>query len=294
MDLASASQELYAGSPDDFVERRKQLVAQARAAKDRPLATAIGQLRRPTRSAWLVNLYAREAAEELEALLDLGAALQTAQQELSGPDLRRLSADRGKALAAATRRAVEIGRGHDYEAPEAARTEVTQTLQAALADPEIAAQVRAGTLSQAQSYGGFGFALAPASAPAPADESPTPASGGAAPDAGADAGAAEPDDEEAAERRRAAQQADEQRRARERAEQQVADAEAELTAATEAARVATERADELAEQVERLRTELAAAEEAETAARQEARAARRHVSEREASVQDARAALDAL
>jgi hypothetical protein len=294
VDLASASQELYAGSPDDFVERRKQLVARARAAKDRPLATAIGQLRRPTRSAWLVNLYAREAAEELGALLDLGAALQTAQQELSGPDLRRLSADRGKALAAATRRAVEIGREHDYDAPEAARTEVTQTLQAALAEPEIAAQVRAGTLSQAQSYGGFGFALAPAVAPAPADESPTPASGGAAPDADAEAGAPEPDDEEAAERRRAAQQADEQRRARERAEQQVADAEAELTAATEAARVATERADELAEQVERLRTELATAEEAETVARQEARAARRDVSEREASVQDTRAVLDAL
>jgi polyhydroxyalkanoate synthesis regulator phasin len=293
VDLASASQELYAGSPDDFVERRKQLVAQARAAKDRQLATAIGKLRRPTRSAWLVNLYAREAADELGTLLDLGAALQAAQQELSGPDLRRLSADRGKALDAATRRAVEIGREHDYDAPEAARTEVTQTLQAALAEPDVAAQVRAGTLSQAQSYGGFGFALAPASAPAPADGSPTPAPGGAAPDAGAEAGA-EPDDEEAAQRRRDAQQAEEQRRAREDAERKVADAETELAAATEEATVATERADELAEQVERLRSELAAAEEAETAARQEARTARRRVSELEGSVQDARDALDAL
>ena len=61
MDLAAATAELYAGSPDDFVERRKALAGQARAAKDRALATAIGKLRRPTRSAWLVNLYARRS-----------------------------------------------------------------------------------------------------------------------------------------------------------------------------------------------------------------------------------------
>ncbi|HEY5786531.1 MAG TPA: hypothetical protein VIT65_17315, partial [Microlunatus sp.] len=134
MDLESAVDELYAGSPDDFIEGRKALVAQARATKNRALATAIGKLRRPTRSAWLVNLYAREAPEELGALLDLGEALQAAQRELSGPDLRRLSADRSKALAAATRRAVELGHENGYDAPEAARIEVTQTLQAALAD----------------------------------------------------------------------------------------------------------------------------------------------------------------
>ena len=43
MDLESAVDELYAGSPEDFIERRKALVAQARAAKDRPLATAVGK-----------------------------------------------------------------------------------------------------------------------------------------------------------------------------------------------------------------------------------------------------------
>lgn len=289
MDLESAAQELYAGSPDDFIARRKELVAQARAAKDRPLATAVAALRRPTRSAWLVNLYAREAPEELSALLDLGAALLAAQQQLSAPDLRRLSAERGTALTAATRRAVSIGQAHDYDAPESARVEVTQTLQAALADPEVAAQVRAGTLTQAQSYGGFGFAVAPEGtagpAPAPTTEPTDDAATGSADDS------TSTEDEEAARRRAAVA---ERRQVRERAERQVEDAETELTAAAEQARRATEHADELAERVERLRTELASAEGAETAARQDARAARRVVGERERAVQDAREALAAL
>ena len=44
MDLESAVDELYAGSPDDFIERRKALVSEARAAKDRALATSIGSI----------------------------------------------------------------------------------------------------------------------------------------------------------------------------------------------------------------------------------------------------------
>ena len=59
MDLEQAADELYAVSPDDFIAQRTALVGEARAANDRALAKEIGQLRRPTRSAWLVNILAR-------------------------------------------------------------------------------------------------------------------------------------------------------------------------------------------------------------------------------------------
>jgi hypothetical protein len=280
VDLESAVEELYAGSPDDFIEHRKELVVQARAAKDRALVTALGKLRRPTRSAWLVNLYAREAPDELQALLDLGEALQAAQQQLSGPDLRRLSADRGKTLAAATRRAVTLGRDHGYDAPEAARSEVSQTLQAALADPEVASQVRAGRVTQAHTYGGFGFDASTALAP-PRDRAPEKEPDGAEP--GDETGTA---DEERAEAEA------EERRAE--AEREAERAEAELGAAAEAADEATERADQLADRVEELRTELERAEAAEAEARSAARAARRRVPELEDAVRSARKALEAL
>lgn len=270
MDLASATDQLYAGSPDDFVERRKALVAEARAGKDRPLATVIGTLRRPTRSAWLVNLYARTRPEELTALLDLGAALQAAQEQLSAPDLRRLSAERHRAVEAATRGAVELGSAQGYAATEAVRQEVSDTLQAALADPEVAQQVRAGTVTQAQAYGGFGpFGLAPAPA-AVQEPEPEPV----APDA------VVPDDGSV--------------QLRAAVEQRLLEAEAALHAAADDAARSSVRADELADRVATLRTRLAAAEVAEAEARDQERSAREAVTELELAVRAAQRAYGAL
>lgn len=267
MDLASASDDLYAGAPDDFVERRKALVTQARAAKDRALATAIGKLRRPTRSAWLVNLYAREASTELTSLLELGAALQAAQEQLSAPDLRRLSAERQQVIGAATGRAVTLGEEHGYTATEAVRQEVSQTLQAALADPAVAEAVAAGVVAEAHAYGGFGvFGTV-----SPAELSDVPEPG--------DATATPPSDS-----------SDET--ARQAAEQRLQDAEAALSSAADEADAADERADELADQVAALRAQLADAEQAESQARTAARAARTTVTERERTVQAARAAYE--
>ena len=156
MDLAAAKDELYAGSPEDFIERRKALAAEARAAKDRPLATAIGRLRRPTRSAWLVNLYAREASEEVAALLELGAALQAAQSQLAAAELRRLSGERQKTLAAATRRAVALGEARGYAAPRLSGRRSPRPCKPLWPTPSVADDVRAGTVTEAHAYGGFG------------------------------------------------------------------------------------------------------------------------------------------
>ncbi len=75
-----------------------------------PLAKQIGQLRRPTRSAWLVNVLARAEPERMAELLELGAALQQAQQRMAGDDLRRLSKERRTLIDSLSRRAVELGR----------------------------------------------------------------------------------------------------------------------------------------------------------------------------------------
>ena len=83
---------------------RTALVAEARRDGERELAKQIGALRKPTRSAWLINLLARTAPDEVGALLDLGDALREAQVNLAGPELRRLSGERQKAVAALGRR----------------------------------------------------------------------------------------------------------------------------------------------------------------------------------------------
>ena len=301
MDLDSVADELYRASPDEFVERRKQQAAAARAAKDRDLAKAVLALRRPTRSAWLVNLLAHAAPTEVSALLELGTALADAQRRGSGPDLRELSRQRHTTIEALTRQAVSLAADQGHAATEPTRQEVSQTLQAALADGEVAELVRAGRVVQAASYGGFGpldlFAAAPAPAtqaapevaesPARAHSAPSPespAEGEGAPAVGPDA-APSPADEEAERARREAESA--VRSATEGLEEARRLAEEAETAAQEQ----TSRADELADQVDSLRTQLSDAEAAERQAQDEARAARRAGQQAQRAVSEAEQAL---
>lgn len=266
MDLQTAADELYALSPDDFIERRKQLVAEARQARDRELATQINQLRRPTRSAWLINLLARHESEAVTALFELGTALQDAQQRMAGDELRQLSAERRKTVDTLARRAIELGREQGYSAPEGAVQEVGQTLQSGLGDPEIADLMRAGHLTQAVTYGGFGptdlasalGASLPTKAPSQPKEKAT---------------ATEPAPALDPKQRRQAEKAAKDARERATSTRKAAEsAEAEAEAATQ-------RADELADQVESLRSQLRQAEAAEREARETARAARKHFQE---------------
>jgi hypothetical protein len=266
VDLDTAADELYAVSPDDFIERRQQLVAEARQAGNREIATQIGKLRRPTRSAWLINLLAREESDNINALFELGAALQQAQQRMAGDELRQLSAERRKTVDALARRAVELGRQQGYEAPDGASQEVGQTLQSALGDPEIADLVRAGHLTQAVTYGGFGptdlasalGASLPTKAPSRPEkqaEAPQPAP------------------------KRDAKQRREAEKAASEARELATEARQAAESAEEKAEAATQRADDLADQVESLRTQLRQTEAAEREARDEARAARKHYQE---------------
>lgn len=156
MDLESVADELYAAAPEDFMALRTQRVADAKDDGDEALAKEIGTLRRPTKSGWLVNLLARQAPDELQSLIDLGEALREAQQQLSGPDLRRLSSERHKAVDALARRAAALADDEGQSASEAVRQEVAGTLQAALADPSAAEVVLAGRVVSAITYGGFG------------------------------------------------------------------------------------------------------------------------------------------
>ena len=251
MDLNEAADELYTVSPDDFVTRRTALVGEVRAAGDRALAKEIGQLRKPTRSAWLVNLLARAEGTKITELLELGTALQRAQQRMEGDDLRRLSKQRRTLIDTLARIAAELGRAEGYAAADAAAQEVGQTLQAALSDPALAALVTAGRVHQAASYGGFG------------PEDLASALAGSMPTAKPKI-AAEPEDS-GAEAMAARQAADAAR--------------AEADEAGTVAEAATAKADQLADRVESLRAELRAEENREREAREEARTARRRLAE---------------
>src|SRR5690348_11895037 len=152
--LAVVISRLYSAPPEDFVALRGEEVAKARSARDTALAAAIGKLRKPTVAAWLVNRLAHERPDLVAELLELAEQLRAAQRELRGADLRELSVRRRTTVAALAREAVRLaGRGPGGNLPVA---EVEATFAAALADAEVAAEVRAGRLTKALEYTGFG------------------------------------------------------------------------------------------------------------------------------------------
>lgn len=155
-ELASAAEELYALSPGDFTAARDERVAQARASGDRDLARAIGALRRPVVSAWLVNQVVRVAGDQVGELLALGESLRQAHQDLAGEQVRELSLRRRQLVAALLAEAKRLAERDGRPAGPQVEREVEATLQAALADADAAEAVRAGCLASPLSYAGLG------------------------------------------------------------------------------------------------------------------------------------------
>jgi hypothetical protein len=149
-----AAGQLYSAEPDAFIERRTELVAQARSAGNAPAAKSIAALRKPTRSAWVLNQLARAEPGATGQLERLGKDLRAAQRSLDGAALRELSLRRRRLIGALAARAFAVC---GLAAPPAAmRDEVTATLGAAMTDPQVADQLRAGTLDRAARRDGFG------------------------------------------------------------------------------------------------------------------------------------------
>lgn len=311
MDLAQVADELYGLSPAEFRAARDERVARARAAGDRRLAAAIGKLRRPTVSAWLVNQLAREAGDDLVRLAGLGEQLREAQRAFAGERLRELSAPRREQVSALVRRAKRLAAAAGQAVSAQHEREVAATLEAALADPEAAAAVRSGWLASPLSHvglgeGGPGQALAipvaapPAAAPAKSLGKPArrlravPGTGTgdgrgkragkpraargaklrAVPDAEAAAAAHEAARAAAAAQRRVKQVAEAERDLRD-AEELAEQAGAALTGAEGRAVRARDRRHELRAEIERLERRLVEAQTEDATAGRELREAQR-------------------
>src|SRR5262249_57285514 len=98
--LREAVGELYSSAPAEFVERRGALVARARAAGEASAAKNIAALRKPTRSAWVINRLTRSDPGVPARLIELGDELRAAHGSLDGAAIRGPSARPRPLLAA--------------------------------------------------------------------------------------------------------------------------------------------------------------------------------------------------
>jgi hypothetical protein len=150
--LSEAVAELYASDLDAFIERRRVLAARARSAGEASAAKRIAGLRKPTRSAWVINQLVRADPSVTPGLAALGDQLRAAEAALDGAKIRELSRARRQLIDTLVRQALS----GQPSPPATLREEVTATFSAALADPQVAAELAAGTLLRPAHRAGFG------------------------------------------------------------------------------------------------------------------------------------------
>jgi DNA repair exonuclease SbcCD ATPase subunit len=247
----------------------------------------------------LINLLWRDQREVMEQLFELSGELLDAQAQASGDALRSLMAQRRELEAALLRRAQALAKQAGMTVSDAMLREAQETLGAAMADAEVAAEVRSGRLIKPASYAGFGFGVVPGAAAAPprhdrtAKVTPLPTRRQPPEPSGEDAAKREAALRVEAERREAAQRRLQQARAAlNEAVQTLAERTRAATAAQDQLEQVRLRGRELEERHQALQAELRAVEDQlretrarviETEAGAEAAVRLRQVAEREHS-----------
>lgn len=150
--LAQATAELYDADPDEFTQRRAEFVTQAKDGGEPAVAKQIAALRKPTRSAWVVNRLARTHPDAAARLAELAGQLRAGG---NGARIKELTRARGRLIDELARQAFAAAGA--ASPPAALREDVIATLSAALADPDVAASLAAGTLTRAVHWAGFGL-----------------------------------------------------------------------------------------------------------------------------------------
>jgi hypothetical protein len=150
--MADELDVLYEVKPEEFTALRTKLAAAAKKRGDADTAKRISSARKPTTAAWVVNRVALRDRDVGTRLAGLGERLRDAHTEMDGERIRALSAEQRRLVDDVARAAFEEA---EFADPSGAlRDDVTGTLQAAIADPDVAS--RLGRLTKAERWSGFG------------------------------------------------------------------------------------------------------------------------------------------
>jgi hypothetical protein len=156
VNLDDVAHELYGLSPEEFTEGRNARAKEITAAGNREMGAEVRRLPKPTVAAWLANMLVRTHAPRVKELIALGQELRGAQSQGDRADMRRVLDRRREIIkelvGAASQCVTETGQSMG---PSVQR-QLEETLEAAVADPESAAMLRAGTLNGPLAFIGFG------------------------------------------------------------------------------------------------------------------------------------------
>jgi hypothetical protein len=154
------AEDLYRLDPSGFTAARNTLAKKLRAAGAKDEAKQVAQLRRPPATAWALNRIAYDQPALVSDVLEAGALLRAAMDlALSGDasGLRVAQGEERRAVDAAVTEAAAHLRAVGAAGSDAARQRMASTLRAAVVDPAVAEQLRAGLLDSDREAPGFGL-----------------------------------------------------------------------------------------------------------------------------------------
>jgi hypothetical protein len=154
--IDDVADELYGLSPERFTEVRNARAKEIGTSGDRELASQVRKLPKPTVAAWLANALVRTEATKIEELIALGPEFRGVLGRGARTDVRRVAERRREVInelvEAASHRASEAGHSMGTQV----QRQLEETLEAAVADDQSAAVLRAGRLSGPLTFIGFG------------------------------------------------------------------------------------------------------------------------------------------
>jgi len=251
-ELETAVVAVYRGPLEEFISRRDALAKELRAAKRREDADRVKALRKPSRTAWVLDNIVHEDPSVLDQLT---AAIGAAQTMHSGADLRAALDNVRTAIrdvaAAGARVAIRAGQPIDASA-------LVTAVHAVIGETSAFNDLRAGRLVEVPAGGGLDILSAitisvpspPSVAPSQPIAAPIPAPPNAAPSA------------------------ESARQAEQKAARAIAAARADLQRAEASLATAREQSDRAAQSVRETQATLDAAEQALSHAQSEAQARR--------------------
>lgn len=157
MTVEEALDELYRTDPSSFVARRGELAKALVADGDRAGAKEVRAAKRPTQAAWALNQLRDRAPAAVDEAVEVAEAWADVQAELQGgggADLRAL-AGRRRELVAALGRAARAVLRDAHRSSAAIERQVTDTIDAAAASPELAGRLAAGRFTTAETATGL-------------------------------------------------------------------------------------------------------------------------------------------
>jgi len=251
-ELETAVVAVYRGPLEEFISRRDALAKELRAAKRREDADRVKALRKPSRTAWVLDNIVHEDPSVLDQLT---AAIRAAQTVHSGADLRAALDNVRTAIrdvaAAGARVAIRAGQPIDASA-------LVTAVHAVIGETSAFNDLRAGRLVEVPAGGGLDILSAiTISVPSPPSVAPSQPIAAPIP--------APPN---------AAASAESTREAAQKAERAIAAARADLQRAEASLATAREQSDRAAQSVRETQATLDAAEQALSHAQSEAQARR--------------------